>query len=332
MKKKRRFPRLPSVSNSKLSEKLRKIIGNLGQIPTVKWMRTGIHALDLMIGGGIPIGRIIELYGDESTGKSLLAWTIAKAWQEAGGIVVVFDTEATAPKKFMRRVGVNVEELIYRRPETIEELEKECLLLINVLTKADPEARILFIHDSIAATSSEGEWEYDKKTKMRMPKDFEMASRARAMSKLMRHVAGILSKYNAVYIGVNQVRDKIGVMFGEKTTTPGGRAIKFHASVRIQLNRGGRIDVEGQKPIGVICNAFIKKNKCGEPFRKAPLRIHWKQGFDEWAGLAEVLEMEGRIQAVSGKPGYFKHKNLKFRRKNISIVVKRRKSLLEEML
>jgi recombination protein RecA len=327
--KRRRFPRLPNVK-SKLSEKIRKIIGSLGQPKSIKWMRTGIHALDLMLGGGIPIGRIMELYGDESTGKSLLAWTIAKAWQENGGVVVVFDTEATAPKKFMQRVGVNVDEIIYRKPETIEELEKELLLLINVLTKADKDAKILFIHDSIAATSSEGEWEWDKKAKMKVPKDHEMASRARAMSKLMRHAAGKLSNLNAVYIGVNQVRDKIGVMFGEKTTTPGGRAIKFHASIRLQLNRGGRIDVEGQRPVGVICNAFVKKNKCAEPFRKAPLRILWRSGFDTYAGLAEVLEDAGRIVQV--KPGVFKHKNLKFRRKNLPLIVKRRKSLLEDLL
>jgi recombination protein RecA len=284
-----------------------------------------------MLGGGIPLGRIIELYGDESTGKSLLAWMIAAAWQRRGGVVVVFDTEATAPKKFMKRVGLNIEEIIYRRPATIEDLENELLLLINVLTKADPEANILFIHDSIAATSSKGEWEYDKKNKMLIPKETEMAARARAMSRLMRHCAAVISKHNAVYIGVNQVRDKIGVMFGEKTTTPGGRAIKFHASIRLQLNRGGRIDVEGQRPVGVICNAFVKKNKCAEPFRKAPLRIIWKKGFDEWAGLAEVLEESGRIQAA-GKAGYFKFNNIRFRRKNLPIIVKKRKELLEDLL
>jgi len=284
-----------------------------------------------MLGAGIPLGRIIELYGDESTGKSLLAWMIAAAWQRMGGIVVVFDTEATAPKKFMRRVGVNVDEVIYRRPDTIEELESELLLLIHVLTKADPEAMILFIHDSIAATSSKGEWEYDKKTKMLVPKEAEMAARARAMSRLMRHCAAVISKHNAVYIGVNQVRDKIGVMFGEKTTTPGGRAIKFHASIRLQLNRGGRIDVEGQRPVGVICNAFTKKNKCAEPFRKAPLRILWKQGFDEWAGLAEVLEEAGRI-LPAGKAGFYKIGKVRFRRKNLPLIVKKRKELLEALL
>ena len=303
----------------------------MGQPPPIRWVRTGIHALDLLFGGGIPLGRIIEIFGDESTGKSLLAWTIAKAWQDMGGVVIVFDTEATAPKKFMRRVGVNVDELIYRRPQTIEELESELLLLLNVLTKADPDVKILFIHDSIAATSSKGEWEYDKKTKMLIPKEAEMAARARAMSRLMRHSAAFISQHNAVYIGVNQVRDKIGVMFGEKTTTPGGRAIKFHASIRLQLNRGGRIDVEGQRPIGVVCNAFVKKNKCAEPFRKAPLRIIWKRGFDEWGGLAEVLEESGRI-APAGKAGFFKIGKIRFRRKNLPLIVSKRKELLEDLL
>lgn len=330
MKKKKRVPSLPSVS-LRLSEKIRGIISKLGQPAEIEWMRTGIHAFDLMCGDGIPLGRIMEIYGDESTGKSLLAWTIAKAWQEQGGLVVVFDTEATAPKRFMERVGVNMESLIYRKPETIEELEKEFFIIHSSLLKAEPDLKILYIHDSVAATTSANEWEWDKKQKMNVPKETaEMGSRARAMSRLTRHISITLSKSNSTYIAVNQVRDKIGVMFGEKTTTPGGRGLKFHASIRVQLNRGGRIDQLGSKPIGVICNAFIKKNKCAEPFRKSPLRIIWKTGFEATGGLAEFLETQGRITALGA--GKYKYRNLRFRARNIHRIINKRKELIEAML
>lgn len=316
-------------TSSELSAKVRHIISKLGNPPEISWLRTGLHALDLMFGDGVPLGRIIEVYGDESTGKSLLGWTIAKAFQKAGGVVVVFDTEATAPKKFMTRVGVNVDELIYRRPQTIEDLELELLTIHEALTKADKNIKILYLHDSVAATPSKGEFTYDAKTKMFIPKEAEMASRARAMSRLMRHLSLKLADSQATYVAINQVRDKVGVLYGEKTTTPGGRALKFHASIRIQLSRGQRIDAEGAKPIGVVCNAFIKKNKVAEPFRKAPLRIIWSEGFDRFGGLAEVLEQLGRVTIERGR---IKYKKLRFRVRSLAKIIKKKRELIEAML
>jgi recombination protein RecA len=293
-------------------------------------MRTGIHALDLMFGNGVPLGRIIELFGDESTGKSLLAWEIAKSWQRKGGVVVVFDTEATAPKRFMARIGLNIKDIIYRKPETIEELEQEFFAIHNSLQKNEPGLRVLYIHDSVAATSSKAEWEVDLKTKMLIPKEGgEMAARARAMSRFARRMASYISSSQSVYLAVNQVRDKIGVMYGEKTTTPGGRALKFHSSIRLQLNRGARIDQAGTKPIGVICNAFVKKNKCAEPFRKAPLRILWKEGFDRYGGLVEILEAQERIKRA--KAGRFRYNGITFRTKSIEKIVRECPELLKAM-
>ena len=317
---------LRSERKSELSAGVRKLISRLGSPPEIKWLRTGLHALDLMFGNGVPLGRILEVYGDESTGKSLLGWTIAKAFQEAGGIVVVFDTEATAPKKFMTQVGVNVEELIYRRPSSLEDLETELFTIHEALTKLDPNLKILYLHDSVAATSSKGEFVYDKKTKMLVPKEAEMAARARAMSRLMRHISLRLADSEATYIAINQVRDKIGVLYGEKTTTPGGRALKFHASIRVQLSRGGRIDAEGARPVGVICNAFIKKNKVAEPFRKAPLRIIWKEGFDRFAGLPEILE---QVERVTIDRGRIKYGKLKFRARSLPKIIRRKPELIE---
>ena len=329
MKRSQRHPRLPSSTNP-MAQELRKIIKSFGKPPKIRWVRTGIHALDLMLGNGVPLGRIVELFGDESTGKSLLAWEIAKAWQRKGGIVIVFDTEATAPKKFMQKIGVNVGHLIYRKPETLEELERDFFTILNSLVKVDPKIKMLFIHDSVAATTSQSEWEVDKKTKMLVPKEgAEMAARARAMSKFMRRMAVQISNYSATYLAVNQVRDKIGIIYGEKTTTPGGRALKFHSSIRLQLNRGARIDQEGMKPIGVICNAFVKKNKCAEPFRKAPLRIIWKEGFDRFGGLVEILETQERIKALGS--GRYSYESKRFRSNSIEKIVTSNPELIRSM-
>lgn len=325
----KRSHRHPEAKASLLSASLRKIVSKLGVPPKMRWLRTGLHALDLMFGDGVPLGRIIEIYGDESTGKSLLGWMIAKAFQAAGGIVVVFDTEATTPRKWIRKLGVNVDELIYRKPDTIEDLEKDLFSILEALVKAEPGLKILFLHDSVAATCSKDEFVYDKKTKTYIPRDTEMAARARAMSRLTRHLTLRLSDKQATYIAVNQVRDKVGVMYGEKTTTPGGRALKFHASIRLQLSRGGRIDVEGARPVGVICNAFTKKNKCAEPFRKAPLRIIWKEGFDMFAGLPEVLEQAGRVSIERGR---IKYGRLRFRASSLPKIVKKHKELLDANL
>lgn len=326
-----RFPRMSHLpqTGQKLSDKVRAIISTLGQPPEIEWLRTGIHAFDLMVGDGIPYGRIIEIYGDESTGKSLLALEIAKAVQRENGVVVLFDTEATAPRKFMTRVGVNVDDIIHRKPETIEELKSDFIAIDSAFAKADPDLKICYIHDSVAATPSKGELEWDKKLKEWVPRDVEMGARARAMSMLCRHICQRISRRKAIYIAVNQVRDKIGVMFGEKTTTPGGRALRFHSSVRVQLNRGRKLMGSDQKYQGVMCNVFIKKNKVSEPFRKAPLAILWKKGFDEYSGLSDLLQEQGRIQIADGKPGWFKYRKLRFRSKNLPMILSKRPELLE---
>lgn len=578
------------------------------------WMRTGIHALDLIIGGGIPVGRIIEILGNESAGKSLLGWTILRAFQRAGAVGLVMDVEATAPTEFMKTLGIDLDNICYTKPERVEgvrdwlvaavenlrkvtdlpivaiwdSLAGDTLILTNrgeipikslrdndpdllVYTKLEdgalslrpikavaqtgwskkvlkvhfsfiikgkrregsitctpqhkfltnrgwvmakslrPEDRLVpvyrhevaekhnehririncpllprwryehrlveesvrgklpkdavvhhknhstidnrpsnldremnqsshikrhcnedpgwrdraislgknwkgrkrtnlsaryaaqraeklalardailegknrkeaascagvyrttlfrwlkqypeafcanhkiigiedggvsdtfdicvegsnnfvaagvIVHNSIAATSAKGEWK--KEDGKEVPKENEMASRASAMSDFFRQYTVWMEKNNVTLICINQLRDKIGVMFGRKTDSPGGHALKHHASVRIELTRGKRFEVGGYTG-GVECHASIQKNKCAPPFRRATLRVNWNQGFDALAGLDEVLEESGRIKTA--KPGVYKCGEEEFQKSGMSEFVASHPTLLENWL
>lgn len=325
--KAKRESRKPQDRRRRVLE-IRQLVRQLGTPPKLKCIRTGIHALDLMLGNGIPLGRVVEIFGDESTGKSLLAWEIAKAWQKKGGMVVCFDVEATTPRKWIKRLGVKMNRLIWRKPQHFEELENDFFAIHTALKKAQPDLKILWIHDTIAATSSLKEWDWDRKAKKLVPRqNGQPGVQALAMSKFLKHITPYLSEGDSTYLAINQVREKIGILFGEKTTTPGGRALRFYSSIRVALNRGKRVESKKTgKPVGVICNVFIKKNKCAEPFRKAPLKILWRTGFDTYAGLSEVLEDAGRVKKA--KMGRYKLGKSLFRPRDIEKVIEGKPELV----
>lgn len=324
-----------------MSELLAKLVRNFSRPPTVDWVRTGIHALDLTLGDGIPLGRVVEISGPESGGKSLLAWEIAKAFQKAEGVALLYDVEATAPKKFMDRVGVDPERLILRRQkhnakkgeehlDTIQAIEDDIIRMLPIIRKAC-KGPIVVIWDSIAATSSEDEWQQDRKTGERVVTEKGyMANRARALSQAMRRLTSPLATHGATLLAINQLRDKVGVVFGSRTYTPGGWAMKFHSSVRLELSRRGKVMVE-DKYIGVDCHLRIQKSKLTEPFREADLRIYWEVGFDPLFGIGETLVKAGRLKDGK-KPGSFLYKGAVYRRKNLGMLLEKRPALLEAWL
>lgn len=280
-----------------LNTKLVKLLQKARHPKEVRWIRTGIHAIDLMIGGGIPRGRIIEIFGGESGGKSLLAWQIAKAVQDLGGVVLLYDIEATAPAKFMIALGVNTEDVIMGEiggdVTTVEMIRDDLKNRVEEIRDIDKDIPILVIWDSVAATSCEGEWE--NKDKMES-KEHAMGRRGEAMSKFFRQWTEYLDKNDVTLICVNQLRDKIGVMFGRKDESPGGRGLKYHASVRLELTRSKKIEKDGNV-IGVLCRAIVQKNKVAPPFRKSEdLRIMWGTGFDPESGLIDLLIESGRVK------------------------------------
>jgi len=277
--------------------KLKSLSSSFNRVEPTVWLPTGIHALDLSIGHGIPRGRIIEIFGGESAGKSLLGWEILKQFQNVGGETMLLGNEATESERFMRLVGIDVDKLAYERPETVEEHRDLIVTFVTGVRKIS-KAPIGIMWDSIANTSAEKEWEKDEEVGEK-PRDNDMASRAASLSNFFKQHSTWMVKNDVTLLLINQIREKIGVMFGKKTDSPGGRALKFAASVRIELTRGKRFEKEGIIA-GTDCYMTVEKNKCARPFRKACLRINWNQGYDRYAGLGDTLVAAGRVKDLKG--------------------------------
>lgn len=290
------------------------------------FIRTGIHALDLMIGGGIPLGRIIEIFGGESAGKSLMAWTIAKAFQKVGGVVILLDMEATAPADFMKAVGVDTEQVIEppEPPRTIEECRDWVVKFITEIRALDKDVPILIIWDTIASSPSEGEFEDIDKQKTKE----SVAAQARAISQFFRHFTIYLSEQNATLLCVNQLREKIGVRFGKKTDSPGGKALKFYASVRIELSKGAPKKVNDVAR-SYTCYASIPKNKVNVPFRSAELQVILGQGYNPVGGLMDLLEQAGRLKK---SPKAFKVGETEYQKSELQKAIDEHPELLNDWM
>ena len=242
-----------------------------------EWVSTGTVVLDTIMGGGLPVGRITEIYGSPSSGKSLIAAQIAAQAQQAGHIVAYIDTENAVSIDMMEKLGVNIDELIYTAPDTVEEVFAFMEEAIETKAKIDPENVLVLIWDSVASTSSiaEMEKEYGKTGYM---------DHARIISQAMRKIRGRFSKERVAALFLNQTREKIGVMFGDKTATFGGAAISFHASVRIALTLGQKLKIPGKKKakiVGMTTRAVVIKNKVAMPFKDADLPIYFGRAIDD---------------------------------------------------
>ena len=253
-----------------------------------EYMSTGCVALDSIMGGGLPVGRITEIYGDNSTGKSLIAAQVAALAQESDVIVQYIDTESAVSRDIMIKVGVKIEDLIYSSPDTMEQVFT--LMEDTMLEKKAqfPDDHLLIVWDSIAATSTESEMvnDYGKAT---------MANHARQMSQGLRKIARIIAKEKVCALFLNQTREKLGVMFGDNTATFGGKAVGFYASVRIQLKLGNKIKDANKHVLGINSRAVCTKNKVAEPFHMASLPIFFGHGIDDPLASFMYLKEAGLI-------------------------------------
>ncbi|OYV64332.1 MAG: recombinase RecA [Actinobacteria bacterium 21-64-8] len=250
---------------------------NIESIPT------GALALDLALGiGGLPRGRVVEIYGPESSGKSTLAMHVVAEAQRNGGVCAYIDAEHAMDPVYARAIGVNVDDLLISQPDTGE----QALEIADMLIRSG--ALDVLIIDSVAALTPRAEIEGDMG-------DSHVGLQARLMSQALRKLTGGLSKSNTVAVFINQLREKIGVIYGSPEVTPGGRALKFYSSVRLDIRRIESIK-DGTEVVGNRTRVKVVKNKCAAPFKQAEFDIMYGQGISREGSVLDVAVELGLVK------------------------------------
>ena len=256
-------------------------------VPTMEnVISTGCLSLDVALGvGGVPRGRVVEIYGPESSGKTTLALHIIAEAQKAGGFAAFIDAEHAVDPDYSKKLGVKTEELLISQPDTGEQALEICETLVR------SGALHVIVIDSVAALVPRAELEGDMG-------DSHMGLQARLMSQALRKLTGTVSRSNTTVIFINQIREKIGVMFGNPETTPGGRALKFYSSVRMEIRRITTIK-DGGEMVGSRVRVKVVKNKVAPPFKKSEFDIMYGQGIS-YVGDIIDLAVEGNIVEKTG--------------------------------
>jgi len=289
-------------------------LGDAAQMK-VESIPTGCISLDLALGvGGVPKGRVVELYGPESSGKTTLAQHIVSEAQKRGGLAAFVDAEHALDPEYAKRIGVNVEEMLISQPDNGE----QALDIVETLVRSG--GVDVIIVDSVAALTPKAEIDGEMG-------DMQMGAQARLMSKALRKLTALVGKSNTTVIFINQIRQKIGVVFGNPETTPGGNALKFYSSVRVEVRRSAQIK-QGDRIIGNRVKAKIVKNKVAAPFRTTEFDIMYNEGISLAGDLLETGVQFGVIEKL-GNSYVYKEEKLGVGRETAKAFLKERPELME---
>ena len=299
-----------SILNDILVESLNKKLGDVafilgkGDSPpeTKEWLSTGSTILDTIISndidanGGIPVGKLVEISGEAASGKSLLSYMILKDCQDKGGIPVLIDTENAANEDFLRLIGLEFYpegSLVYIQVDSIEGVFKAIEDIIRRIRENDKDKLCCIVWDSVAGTSTDAEIQGDYG-------DATIGLAARLIGQGLRKIIRFIGTQKVSLVFLNQVRQKIGVFFGDDTVTPGGKAIPFFAAVRIRLYSGGKVKA-GKDVLGVGIRPKIVKNRMGPPHREADLKMYFNRGLIDEEGWIDTLLKFGKAKKISAQ-------------------------------
>ena len=270
-------------------------------VANIRFVSTGNLAMDFVSsgkfwGGGIPLGRITEIYGESSTGKTVIGTHILQNIQKIGGIGVLIDSESAYSVPFAKNLGIDTQQLIYLQPDCLEDCFIKIKKIINYIRSNSTDMRpVAIVYDSIAASPSRKEIE-----KMKNESDLGslMGHRALVCSDYLRNMVQLIKKQQVAIIIINQVRSKIGVMFGDKDTTAGGgRSLAYYAAIRNRCMGTKKILDSRKIPIGVFMKIKNTKNKISNPFRETEnIELIFDKGINPLSGLLSLLEIEGKVK------------------------------------
>ena len=299
-----------SILNDILVDSLNKKLGDVafilgkGDSPpeTKEWLSTGSTILDTIISnnidadGGIPVGKLVEISGEAASGKSLLSYMILKDCQDKGGIPVLIDTENAANEDFLRLIGLEFYpegSLVYIQVDSIEGVFKAIEDIIRRIRENDKDKLCCIVWDSVAGTSTDEEIQGDYG-------DATIGLAARLIGQGLRKIIRFIGTQRVSLVFLNQIRQKIGVFFGDDTVTPGGKAIPFFAAVRIRLYSGGKVKA-GKDVLGVGIRPKIVKNRMGPPHREAELKMYFSRGLIDEEGWIDILLKFGKAKKISAQ-------------------------------
>ena len=272
------------------SHKVAYFLDGVDQTPTdvTDWISTGSTILDLAVSnkpdGGLAAGRITEINGLEGSGKSLIGAHALASTQKKGGLAVYIDTESAVSSEFLQAIGIDTENMLYVHLETVEEIFDTIETIVTKIRESDKDKLVTILVDSLAAASTKVEMDAD------FDKDGWATAKAIVISKAMRKITQLIARQKVCLIFTNQLRQKLGVMFGDPWTTSGGKALPFHSSTRIRLKNVGQIKDTKKNTIGIKIRAQVIKNRLGPPLRSADFSLYFDKGIDDFGSWLEVLK------------------------------------------